>query len=71
LHPKLPSRDKLLTELHAALQEIDPRRPLDSIEIVTIRAYMTRWGLEHPQGMPFPSTIEGWVEWAVRFSIIS
>lgn len=63
---KLPPRDELIETLQSVLQETDLRRPLDSIEVVVISAYMVRWGLEYPPGVPPPDTIEGWVEWAVN-----
>ena len=69
--PKLPPRDELVAQVQSLLQETDSHRRLDSIEVVVIRAQMTRWGLEYPQGIPLPDTIEGWVEWAVPFSTSS
>jgi hypothetical protein len=68
LCPKLPSRDELVANLQSVLQEANVNRRLDSIEIVVVRAYMTRLGLEYPSGIALPDTIEGWVEWAVHFS---
>ena len=64
----LPPREELLTGLQTALQETDPLRQLDSIEMVAVQAYLSRWGLEFPNGGPLPQTIEGWVEWAVLYS---
>lgn len=58
--------------LHALLRETDPARPLDSLESVAVLAYLTRRGLapQDPAG-DRPSTIEGWVAWAVRRSLVS
>ena len=64
----LPAREELLAGLQSVLQETDPLRQLDSIETVAARAYLSRWGLEHPNGAQFPQTIKGWVEWAVHYS---
>jgi hypothetical protein len=41
---------------------------LDSIETVIVRACMVKWGLEYPQEVPLPETIEAWVQWAVLSS---
>ncbi|HEU4711124.1 MAG TPA: hypothetical protein VFS76_06135 [Pyrinomonadaceae bacterium] len=64
----LPPSDELLTGLQTALQETDPLRQLDSIEIVAVQAYLSRWGVKFPNGGAFPQTIKGWVEWAGHYS---
>ena len=64
----LPAREELLAGLQTALQETDPLRQLDSIEMVAVQAYLSRWGLEFPNGGHFPQTIKGWVEWAAHYS---
>lgn len=64
----LPPDQELLAGLQSVLQETNPLRQLDSIEIVAVRAYLSRWGLEYPKGAQFPQTIKGWVEWAVQYS---
>nr|ADR01086.1 NocK [Nocardia sp. ATCC 202099] len=58
--------------LRALLRENDPARPLDSLESVTALSYLTRKGLaqREPAG-DRPSTIEGWVAWALRRSLVS
>ena len=65
---KLPSPTELRALLAHSLQEENQQRPLDSIEIVTVQAVLTRWGLQYPDDKPLPQTIEEWVHWAVRFS---
>lgn len=65
---KLPPRSELVETLQSVLRETDTNRRLDSIEVVVVSAYLVRWGLEYPPGVPPPDTIEGWVEWAVRCS---
>jgi hypothetical protein len=64
----LPPSEELLAGLQTALQETDPLRQLDSIEMVAVQAYLSRWGVKFPDGGAFPQTIKGWVEWAVRYS---
>ncbi|GIF43476.1 hypothetical protein [Actinoplanes xinjiangensis] len=59
----------LRAALGSLLQEPDPHRHLDSLEVVVIRAHLTEHGL--PADGPAedrPRTIEGWVTWAVRHS---
>jgi hypothetical protein len=65
------TRDTLLADLHAILQETNPARTLDSVEAVTVRAYLAKHGIEYPEGTPLPETLGGWVEWAVRSSMVS
>lgn len=58
--------------LRALLRETDSSRPLDSLESVAVLTYLTQRGLapEAPRG-DRPSTIEGWVAWAVQRSLVS
>lgn len=65
------SRDELLPDLKRVLQETDPHRLLDSIEAVSVRAHLAGRGLDYPDGVPLPNTMEGWVEWAVHSSMAS
>jgi hypothetical protein len=60
---------RLREQLSALLQEPDEHRPLDSLEVVVVHAYLNRHGIatEVP-GEERPRTIEGWVTWAVRHS---
>lgn len=62
-----PSRDELMSKLQAALQENDPHRPLDSIEVVTVQAVLAGYGIEWSGDITPPRTIVEWVEWVVRF----
>jgi hypothetical protein len=64
----LPPSEELLAGLQTVLQETDPQRRLDSIEMVAVQAYLSRWGVKFPNEGDFPQTIKGWVEWAVRYS---
>lgn len=64
----LPPRDELSAALQRTLQESDVHRELDSIEVMSVRAYLARWDLEHPADEPFPTTIAEWIEWAALSS---
>lgn len=69
----LPS-DQVRRDLEYLLQETDHRRPLDSLECVTVQAYLTGKGFPVAAGggaAERPLTIEGWVEWVVHCSSTS
>lgn len=63
-----PPREELLEHLQHVLQETNPQRPLDSIEIVTVKACLARLGLDSEAEAPYPSTIAEWVQWAEHSS---
>lgn len=61
---------ELRARLSALLQESDSHRPLDSLESVVVRGFFAK---RVPEGevpglSDAPTTIEGWVTWAVRHS---
>jgi len=60
---------RLRADLGALLQEQDPHRPLDSLEVVVVQSYLNRHGVgAAAPAEDRPRTIEGWVTWAVRHS---
>ncbi|GGW61386.1 hypothetical protein [Streptomyces xantholiticus] len=68
--PEPPSPGSLRDSLSRLLQEEDPHRPLDSLEVVVVRGFLTQ-RLSHlasPAQGDVPKTIEGWVTWAERHS---
>lgn len=69
----LSSPDGLRGHLTELLQEEDPHRPLDSLEAVVVRGFVTRRlpHLDPPAPDETPRTIEGWVTWAVHRSAAS
>lgn len=67
----LPSSDELRLQLQSTLQETDTSRLLDSIENVAVQAYLSRWELQVSSRSALPATIEGWVEWVARCSMVS
>lgn len=62
--------DDLRTRLCNLVQEEDPHRPLDSLESVVVRAYLTDQGFGAPAEFG-PRTIEEWVAWAGQPSSVS
>ena len=62
--------DDLRARLCDLVQEDDPHRPLDSLESVVVRAYLTDQGFGAPAESG-PRTIEEWAAWAGRRSSVS
>ncbi|MBN3932621.1 hypothetical protein IQ279_23900 [Streptomyces verrucosisporus] len=71
--PEPPSPGSLREDLSRLLQEGDPHRPLDSLEVVVVRGFLTQRlpRLDTPAPGDVPKTIEGWVTWAERHSAAS
>ncbi|MFI5931971.1 hypothetical protein [Actinoplanes sp. NPDC051494] len=62
--------DDLRARLSDLVQENDPHRPLDSLESVVVRAYLTDQGYGAP-AEGGPRNIEEWAAWADRRSSVS
>ncbi len=52
----------------AVLQEEEPERELDSIERISVRAFLAGRGLDLSGESKLPSTIREWAAWAVQCS---
>jgi hypothetical protein len=64
-----PTPEDLRRGLEYVLQETDAHRELDSVETVTVQAYLTGQGFPVPDGRPQdPQTIAGWLAWAAHCS---
>jgi hypothetical protein len=59
------STEQLRHDLVYLLQEPDPKRPLDSLERVTVLAFLTGRGVAVPAPGTdsLPNTIEDWLTW--------
>lgn len=64
------SLEKFQEDLVQRLQERDLDRPLDSLEITVVQAYLVRLGVAVPTGSDLmeKNTIRRWVSWARRCS---
>jgi hypothetical protein len=62
--------EDLRAQLSHLVQEEDPHRTLDSLELVVVRTYLTNQGYSAP-AEGGPSTIEGWVAWVGQHSSVS
>lgn len=64
--------DELLVLRHGiehVLQESDETRELDSLEVMTVRAYLVGKGIRFDAADDeLPTTIGGWLTWAARCS---
>jgi hypothetical protein len=62
--------DDLRAQLSHLVQEEDPLRTLDSLELVVVRTYLTNQGYGAPSEGG-PRTIEEWVAWVGLHSSVS
>ncbi len=52
----------------AVLQEEQVERELDSIERISVRAFLAGKGFNWPNEVALPSTIKEWAKWALQYS---
>jgi hypothetical protein len=65
----LSKRGEIEQRVEAALGEINHNRALDSLEMIIVETVLTAHGIIVPEGSKPPvNTINGWLQWAERFS---
>jgi hypothetical protein len=63
------TRSELAHGLEFALQETNHERPLDSLDMCVVRAYMVARGIQiAADAWPDSNCIRGWLDWADRLS---
>lgn len=58
--------NEIESKLQDLLQETDPSRTLDSLEIVIVQSFVCNHFAANADDMPVIDTIKGWCKWAER-----